>query len=77
MAEAINILKGDMPVIGPRPQLVRDMVFMTDKQRKKHDVRPGPSGLAQVSGRNAISWDGKLAIDLEYVKHISFEKDIN
>lgn len=71
-----NILKGDMSVIGPRPQLVRDMVFMTEEQRKRHNVRPGLSGLAQVSGRNAISWDGKLAIDLEYVKNISFIQDV-
>ena len=74
--EAINILKGDMSVIGPRPQLVRDMVFMTEEQRHRHDVRPGLSGLAQVRGRNAISWDGKLATDLEYVKNISFFGDL-
>ena len=74
--EALNILKGDMSVIGPRPQLVRDMVFMTEEQRHRHDVKPGLSGLAQVRGRNAISWDGKLATDLEYVKNISLFGDI-
>lgn len=74
--EAINILKGDMSVIGPRPQLVRDMVFMTEEQRHRHDVRPGLSGLAQVRGRNAITWDGKLAADLEYVQKITLFKDI-
>ena len=74
--ELVNILKGDMAIIGPRPQLVRDMVFMTDEQRKRHLVRPGLSGLAQVRGRNAISWDGKLATDLEYISHISFPGDL-
>lgn len=76
LPEAANILKGDMSVVGPRPQLVRDMVFMTEDQRKRHDVRPGLSGLAQVSGRNNISWDEKLAIDLEYIKKITFLGDV-
>ena len=72
LPEAFNILKGDMSVIGPRPQLVRDMVFMTPEQRQRHSVRPGLSGLAQTRGRNAISWDGKLATDLEYIQNVTF-----
>ena len=76
LPEAFNILKGDMSVIGPRPQLVRDMVFMTPEQRKRHSVRPGLSGLAQTRGRNAISWDGKLATDLEYIQNVTFLGDV-
>ena len=76
LPEAFNILKGDMSVIGPRPQLVRDMVFMTPEQRKRHDIRPGLSGLAQTRGRNAISWDGKLATDLEYVQKVTSLRDV-
>lgn len=74
--ELVNILKGDMAIIGSRPQLVRDMVFMTPEQRKRHTVRPGLSGLAQVRGRNAISWDGKLSTDLEYISNITFLSDL-
>lgn len=76
LPELFNILKGDMAVIGPRPQLVRDMVFMTAEQRKRHTVRPGLSGLAQINGRNAIRWEDKLAFDLEYIKKITFAGDI-
>ncbi len=75
MLEAWNILRGDMSIIGPRPQLVRDMVFMTDEQRLRHTARPGLSGLAQVKGRNAITWEDKLNWDLEYLKKISFLED--
>lgn len=76
LPEAFNILKGDMSIIGPRPQLVRDMVFMTEEQRKRHNVRPGLSGLAQVNGRNDIDWEDKLDWDLKYIKHISFWGDV-
>ena len=76
LPEVFNILKGDMSFIGPRPQLVRDMVFMSDRQRMRHTVKPGLSGLAQVMGRNSISWEEKLDWDLEYVKKISFLEDL-
>ena len=76
LPEAINILKGDMSIIGPRPQLVRDMVFMTPEQRRRHCVRPGLSGLAQTRGRNALSWDSKLATDLEYIQKVTFLGDL-
>lgn len=77
LPELINILKGDMAVIGPRPLLVRDMVFMTDEQRKRHTVRPGLSGLAQVNGRNVITWEDKLSWDLKYIEKITFIGDIS
>lgn len=75
LPEVLNIVRGEMAIIGPRPQLVRDMVFMTPEQRKRHLVRPGLSGLAQVNGRNAIAWDDKLAYDLDYIEHITFAGD--
>lgn len=76
LPEAFNILKGDMSVIGPRPQLVRDMVFMSDEQRMRHTAKPGLSGLAQVSGRNALTWENKIACDLQYIEHVTFWNDV-
>jgi len=76
LPEAFNILNGTMSVIGPRPQLVRDMTFMTKEQRKRHTAKPGLSGLAQISGRNAITWDDKLDWDLEYIKKVNFFSDL-
>lgn len=76
LPELFNIFKGDMSIVGPRPQLVRDMVFMTDEQRKRHDVLPGLTGLAQVRGRNSIKWEDRLNNDLEYVRHITLFGDI-
>lgn len=76
LPEVFNILKGDMSIIGPRPQLVRDMVFMTPEQRMRHTAKPGLSGLAQVNGRNAIKWEDKLDWDLKYIKKVSFIEDV-
>ena len=76
LPELWNIFKGDMSIVGPRPQLVRDMVFMTERQRLRHSVRPGLTGWAQVNGRNAIAWEDKLRHDLEYLEQISLKKDI-
>ena len=77
LPELLNILIGDMSIIGPRPQLVRDMVFMTEKQRHRHDIRPGLSGLAQVNGRNNITWEQKLGYDIAYTKNITLFGDIS
>lgn len=76
LPEAFNILNGTMSLIGPRPQLVRDMTFMTKEQRMRHTAKPGLSGLAQVNGRNAISWEDKIEWDLKYIEHIGFRTDV-
>lgn len=76
--EALNIIKGDMSIVGPRPQLVRDMVFMSPQQRMRHNVRPGLTGLAQINGRNSISWEKKFDYDLQYIENgITFLGDVN
>ena len=76
LPEAFNIVKGDMSIIGPRPQLVRDMVFMDERIRMRHTAKPGLSGLAQVEGRNAITWDEKFEWDLKYIDNVSFRTDL-
>ena len=76
LPEAFNILKGDMSVVGPRPLLVKYLPLYSDEQRHRHDVRPGLSGLAQVNGRNGLSWQEKFAYDVEYTKKVSFWLDV-
>lgn len=76
LPEAFNIIKGDMSVIGPRPLLVKYLPYYTTEERKRHSVRPGLTGLAQVRGRNLLSWDERFAIDCEYVEKITFSRDV-
>jgi undecaprenyl phosphate N,N'-diacetylbacillosamine 1-phosphate transferase len=76
LPELVNILKGDMSIVGPRPQLVKDMVFMSPKQRQRHSVLPGLTGWAQINGRNSITWEEKLELDLEYIRKINFLMDL-
>ena len=76
LPELFNIFIGQMSIVGPRPQLVRDMVFMTEQQRDRHRVRPGLTGLAQVSGRNNITWEEKFEWDLRYIERITLFGDI-
>lgn len=77
LPELINILKGDMSVVGPRPLLVEYLPLYNEEQKKRHDTRPGLTGLAQVNGRNAISWEDKFRYDVTYVNDIRFTKDLS
>ena len=76
LPELWNIFKGDMSIVGPRPLLVRDVAYMDAQQHRRHEVRPGLTGLAQVTGRNALDWDTKLALDVKYVDTCSFIGDV-
>lgn len=76
LPELLNIFVGNMSIVGPRPLLVRDMVFMTEEQRMRHNIRPGLTGLAQVNGRNAISWEEKLEFDVKYIQKITLFRDV-
>ncbi|MGD6870874.1 sugar transferase [Sutcliffiella horikoshii] len=75
LPELFNILKGDMSIIGPRPLLVQYLQLYNNHQKRRHEVRPGLSGMAQINGRNAISWEDKLNLDVEYVENVSFIND--
>lgn len=76
LPEAFNILKGDMSVLGPRPLLVKYLPLYSEEQHRRHEVRPGLSGYAQVHGRNTVSWEEKFKMDVEYVDHITFWGDV-
>ena len=76
LPQLINVLKGDMALIGPRPLLPEYLPYYTEKERLRHTVRPGISGWAQVNGRNNLSWDDKLALDVYYVEHLSLAMDV-
>ncbi len=76
LPELFNILKGDMSIIGPRPLLVSYLPYYSERERLRHSVRPGLTGLAQVSGRNFIDWDRRLAKDVEYVENLTFGMDV-
>ena len=76
LPELINIIKGDMAIVGPRTLLVEYLPYYTEEEKHRHDVRPGLTGLAQVNGRNEISWEEKLKYDTEYIKEISFYSDL-
>ena len=75
LPELFNILKGDMSIVGPRPLLIQYLELYNDHQKRRHEVRPGLSGHAQVNGRNAISWEDKFNLDVEYVDNVSFIGD--
>lgn len=77
LPELFNILKGDMSIVGPRPLLERYLPYYTDKEKLRHTVRPGLSGLAQINGRNKLDWDSRLELDVEYVQDITFSLDLS
>ena len=75
LPELINIIKGDMSIVGPRPLLIEYLPYYTEKERHRHDVRPGLTGLAQISGRNLVLWKERFELDLKYIEKISFKED--
>ncbi len=77
LPELFNILKGDMSIVGPRPLLEQYLPYYTATEKKRHEVRPGLSGLAQISGRNNLDWDTRLGLDVNYVKNLTFSLDLD
>lgn len=76
LPELWNIFKGDMSIVGPRPLLVKYLPLYTEEQRHRHDIRPGLTGLAQIHGRNMLSWEERFALDVQYVRHVTFLCDV-
>lgn len=76
LPELLNIFKGDMSIVGPRPLLVKYLPLYTEEQRRRHDVRPGLTGYAQVRGRNAVRWEERFRLDVAYVEQVTFKKDV-
>lgn len=77
LPELINIIKGEMSIVGPRPLLVEYLPFYNEKEKHRHDVRPGLTGLAQINGRNAVNWDERFEYDVRYAKSVTLRNDIN
>jgi len=76
LPQLLNVIKGDMSLIGPRPLFVKYLSYYTDNEKKRHDVRPGITGWAQINGRNHLDWESRLAMDVYYVDHLSFRFDV-
>ncbi len=77
LPEIFNILKGDMSIVGPRPLLVRYLPYYTAEEHRRHDVRPGLTGLSQINGRNLLKWEERFKMDVEYVDHVSLKMDLH
>lgn len=77
LPQLINVIRGDMSFVGPRPLSIQYLPYYSDDERRRHSVRPGITGLAQVSGRNSISWDDKFSNDLAYIENLSFQTDLS
>lgn len=77
LPELVNIIKGDMAIVGPRPLLVEYLPYYTEKEKHRHDVRPGLTGFAQTNGRNVVNWDKRFQLDIEYIKNITLKNDLN